>query len=93
MTTFTPPNTNSYSLCPPDGDPLARRLMRFHGSEPRGENVYIINGTTVTTNDPDGVTVTWDMVTHVFWGGHVGETVTAAEATLLTDAGFGAYLT
>lgn len=78
-TTVTPPEPNNT---------LGNRLMRHYQASPVGVNVFIINNTTVTENPPDGTVVTWDDVTHVFWGGHDAETITSLEATLLTAAGY-----
>lgn len=69
-------------------NPLGNRLMRHYGGQPEGVNVYILTSGAVTQDDP----VDLSLVAHTLWGGHV-EPITAAEATLLTAAGYGAYIT
>lgn len=101
MSTFTPPaNANEVGSIDADTPALARRLLRWHGGNPRARNVYILDGTTVTENDPvatynaDGSVNQYpeERVTRFFQGA-ASHTVNAAEVTLLTDAGFGANIT
>jgi hypothetical protein len=68
--------------------PAAAALFRHYGTVTEGVNVYILTNGTVTTQDP----VDPSAVAHTLWGGHV-EPITAAEATLLTTAGYGAFIT
>lgn len=96
MATFSPPvNANEVGAFDADTPPLARRLLRWHGGNPRARNVYILDGTTVTENDPtatynaDGSVNQYpeDRVTRFFQGGGT-HTVNAAESALLTAAGY-----
>jgi hypothetical protein len=92
VATFTPPIDNRVPPILPDTQGLAFLLFRHYASEPRGRNVFIINGTpgtgaggTVTESDPLGT----DYINRVFYGGHGPYTdVTAIEAALLTAAGY-----
>lgn len=68
--------------------PPGRALFRHYGSVTEGRNVYILTNGTVTEADPTD----WSTVAHALWGGHI-EPITAAEAALLTAAGYGANIT
>lgn len=69
----------------------ANSLFRHYPAVTQGVNVFIYSDGTVSESAPDGTVRTWDDVAHALWGGHE-EPVTAAEATLLTAAGYGGYL-
>jgi hypothetical protein len=104
MATFQAPSDSSGTppVLPegdPDQTPLGFRLFRYYRSRPAGRNVYYreSNGVgSVTETDPqttydsngniliDG----WSDIAHVWWGGHAAETVTATQATALTNAGY-----
>lgn len=100
MSTFTPPtNANEVPGYGPMDPPLTRRLFAWSAGNPRGRNVYYLSDGTVTETDPDATNVFWSpndfgytasakYVSHVWWGGHDGETVTSAQATALTNAGY-----
>lgn len=99
MPTFTPPADNIVGPTAVDDsecDPLANRLMRFYRARPRGRNVFILTDNTVTENLPAAtyasngelIASAWDQVAATFWGGHAPYTVTAAQAALLTGAGY-----
>ena len=77
------------------------KLFRHYHSRPAGRNVYIYSNGSVTETDPDGSSTLWSreqvtsdnpanvaFVYRVFWGGHAPEQITAAEALLLTNAGY-----
>lgn len=92
MATFTPPIDNRVPPVLPDTKGIAMLLFRHYAQEPRGRNVFIINGDpvtgaggTVTEGNPTG----YDYINRVFYGGHGAYTdVTAIEAALLTAAGY-----
>lgn len=79
---------------------VQRQLFRFYRARPEGRNVYIFSNDTVSENDPDGDTTVWNIqdrsadspnapyVTHVFWGGHDADPITAHEQELLEEAGY-----
>lgn len=69
-------------------DPLALRFARHRRAGARGVNVYILKNGTVTEVDPNGDSVSWDDVAHVFYGGHQPEQVTPDEKALLQSAGY-----
>lgn len=87
MATFTPPTDNLLRW----GDKTNRgmdRLFSRLAAGPRGRNVFKLNDGTYTENQPGDMTT----VAIEYLGGHV-HTVSAAEATALTTAGYGSYLT
>ena len=93
MATFTPPiDAKMVPPVLPTTQGVQRGLWQHYSPNPRGRNVFIINGTpgtgaggTVTENDPIGT----DFKNRVFYGGHGAYTdVTAIEAALLTAAGY-----
>lgn len=88
MASFTPPADIVVPAYTEDSTPLQKRLMRHSNGGVRGRNVWIMTDGTVTETAPDGYTYTDADVAHVFLGGHVAETVTAAERTLLEAAGY-----
>lgn len=85
------------------------RLMRYYRSRPAGRNVYVykagsISATTfgrVTEVDPAASydasgnlsSTGWQDIQVVFWGGHAPQSIDAAMVTVLTNAGYGAYIT
>lgn len=85
------------------------RLMRYFSSRPAGENVYVYKtGSVSATNfgqatlqdpstsyDTNGNIASngWDDIQVVFWGGHAPQTINAAMVTILTNNGFGGYIT
>lgn len=86
---FTPPTTTGAAFT---GDtPAAARLFAHYAPTDRGRNVYILKDGTVTENTPVGLDG-WANVAHACYGAHT-EPVTASEITLLTAAGYGAYIT
>lgn len=94
MATFTPP-TEEYAQTHPQARWSVNRLMRYYGTMPRGRNVYYLSDGTVTENDPDSRSVFWTReagspyVHTVWWGApETPYTVTSAQATALTDAGY-----
>lgn len=103
MSTFTPPSANEVPPVLPDRDPtqspLGRALFRHYRARPAGRNIYMLSDGTITETDPDMQTVFWraeqgsPYVSKLWFGGHAGEEVTAAQEAALTSAGFGAFLT
>lgn len=67
---------------------LANRLGGRIEASPRGRNIFLLTDGTFTDNQPSSLS----MVSKVYYGGHDNE-ITAAEATALTAAGYGAYIT
>lgn len=94
MATFTPP-TETYPVTVRGKHPL-NRLMAHYGSATRGRNVFYLSDGTVTETDPDSITVFWtnqgNGLPYVVqaWYGSVASpyTVTSAQATALTAAGY-----
>lgn len=86
MATFTPPTTNDVRY----GIPGKRgwNLWRFLSPGPRGVNVYLLTDGTYSEIEQFDTS----LVTTVYHGGH-SHTITSAEATSLTNAGYGAYIT
>lgn len=93
MPTFTPPS-EPYSQTDRHGSRLANRLMRYYGTMERGRNVFYLSNGVVTETDPDSVSVFWEQsagspyVLRVWYGGHHGGKVSAAEQTALEAAGY-----
>lgn len=100
MPTFTPPATsNEVPGLAADTRGPARRLFAWSGGQPRARNFYIVDGA-LTEIDPTA-TYTADgsvnqtgteRITRWFQSGTGPFSVTDAEATIITAAGFGAYL-
>lgn len=87
MTSFTPPTYNERHA-PPGADRLWSRV-----SYPRGYTV-LIEGSTVSTF-PGLAVVDSDRfkaATYAYMGGHIYPNLTGTEVTLLTNAGYGAFL-
>jgi hypothetical protein len=97
MPTFIPPiNPTEVPALEADTRGPMRRLLRYHGGNPRGRNVYILSDNTVTETDPDSVTVFWTdqgdgsvYVKRVFFGAvQDAYNVSEAEKQLLEAAGY-----
>lgn len=96
MSTFTPPRTSQAPNVLPGTKGLARRLFRFAPTIPQAVNVYILTDGTVSEYFPPA-TYTSDgtlalrgdeRVARAFVGGGGPVAVTAAEAAILTGAGY-----
>jgi uncharacterized lipoprotein YmbA len=87
MPTFIPPTDNLVRWADPFDQSIEHRLFRFLSPGARGRNVYKLTDDTFTENQPSDMST----VAKLYHGGHT-HTVTAAEASALTDAGYGAYL-
>lgn len=85
MPFFTPPVRALVPTTLPGRHP-GNALFRYYGPRRRGVNVFVY-GSTVTETELDGV-----VPTHLYHGGHI-HTITDAEASLLTGAGYGANVT
>jgi hypothetical protein len=94
MPSFHPPTIEAVPSVLPPGTPgqprTAYSLMRHYGLNPRGRTVLKIAGTYATYDCPDANLVA--SATEVYQGGHE-YTITAAQATALTAAGYGANIT
>lgn len=82
MPTFIPPAIH-------EGIPGARGLWRFYRM-PRGVSVAIVAGEATTIRYPDQND--FDTAEALFLGGHEYD-ITDEQATVLTAAGFGDYIT
>jgi hypothetical protein len=81
MAFFEPPTDNFVAF---EGSPIFERIP----ANPRGKNIYkLTDGTFVEYQPPEEETIDT-----VYYGGHRTE-ITAAEASALTAAGYGAYIT
>ena len=70
---------------PEDATPAAYALRRHFAQEKKGTNVFIVNGSSVQTFLPADQST----VTRWIYGGHESpKDLTAAEATVLVDAGY-----
>lgn len=89
MPTFTPPTVIDVGSSLPNTkrDP-ASRLARHLAPIARGVNVYKLNTGVYTEDEPVDATT----IAVTYQGGH-NHTVSAAEAALLTAAGYGANIT
>jgi len=88
MATFIPPTDNFVPSIAVDTDGIGLLLFRYFAPTARGRNVYKLVDATFTENEPaDFATI--DTTYH---GGH-SITITTSEATALTAAGYGAYIT
>lgn len=70
--------------------PAMYALMRHYGPSSRGMTVLKINGSYATYDMPDANTMA--LATEIYQGGHE-YVITAAQATALTAAGYGAFVT
>lgn len=68
--------------------PPGNALFRHYGAVVEGVNVYLLTNGTVTLQHPADAST----VSRVLFGGHT-EPLTAAEAALLTAAGYAANIT
>ena len=88
MATFTPPTDELVRWADPFNKAIEHKLFRFLTPGARGRNVFKLTDSSYTENQPGDMTT----VLTTYHGGHT-HTVSAAEATLLTAAGYGSYLT
>lgn len=101
MPTFTPPaNATEDPPVDEDATPIQRALFRHYRGRPVGRNVYLYSDGTVSEVDPDGLHTfarqeegspyaQGKSKTAAFFQGGTGPyTITAAQATLLTNAGY-----
>jgi hypothetical protein len=94
MATFTPPTDNLYNLSDFDvQEPftaerrLAYSFLRHYAPLPRGRNIFKLADGTYVENEPADRST----VTVTYYGGHDHE-VDATEASALTAAGYGDYI-
>jgi hypothetical protein len=101
---FTPRSRLENPPILPDSRGAARHLFRHYRTRPAGINVYMYRQGTVsaaqfgrvseedpeTTYNSDGVAISngWEDIEVVFYGGHDGVDVTAAQALLLESQGY-----
>lgn len=88
MATFIPPTDELVVWADPFNTSIEHRLFRYLHRGERGRNVFKLTDLSYTENQPGDMTT----VLTTYHGGHE-HTVSAAEATLLTAAGYGSYLT
>lgn len=94
MPTFRPPTDDFVVLGIPPKEfdskeiRMAYNLFRHYDPEPRGRNVFLLTNGTYTEDEPNDNT----LIRKVYWGGSIND-ITDAEATSLTAAGYGAYIT
>lgn len=76
----------------------ARMLLRWHGGNPLGRNIWILDDDTAVDEAPQAVYVNGvmtrdgeDRVVRFLQGG-VSHEVNAAEVTILTASGFGGFV-
>jgi hypothetical protein len=88
MATFTPPTDNLVRWADPFDPSIEHRLFRFLSPGARGRNVFKLTDDTYTEDQPGDMST----VSVTYHGGH-SHTVSATEASALTAAGYGAYIT
>ena len=88
MATFTPPTDNLVQYANRNDLSVEHRLFKFLAPTARGRNVFKLTDDSYTDNQPADMST----VKITYHGGH-SHTVSAAEASALTAAGFGANLT
>jgi hypothetical protein len=88
MPTFNPPTDELVRWADPFNTSIEHRLFRYLHPGNRGRNVYQLTNNSFTENQPGDMTT----VKLTYHGGHV-HTITAAEASALTAAGYGANIT
>jgi len=88
MATFTPPTDNFVVWANLYNRSIEHRLFRFFTPGARGRNVFKLTDNSYTEDQPGDMTT----VSVTYHGGH-SHTVSSSEATALTAAGYGAYLT
>lgn len=95
MPTFTPPIVYDVPTTLPDDRGVAWRHRRYYGPNARGVNVYVYADGTVSQDNPAHLTseLASDVSpTTTYYGGHV-YLISAAQAAVLTTAGYGANIT
>lgn len=94
MPTFSPPTANDVPRVTEDyrrENPLGWRLFRHYSLLPRGRTVLkSAAGVYTTVDNPSQDDI--DAAAVAYLGGHIYQ-ITSAEATALTAAGYGAYIT
>lgn len=96
MPTFSPPTVDDSGPVSRDAaeimrNPLGYRLFRHYKSRARGRSVLkSLAGVYTTVDTPSQVDI--DAAAVCYLGGHIYP-ITSAEATALTAAGYGAYIT
>lgn len=88
MPTFVPPTDNlvpTVDASRPYG--LEYRLFRFYSPTARGRNVFLLTDGNFTENEP----ADFSTIATTYHGGHSHE-ISASEASALTAAGYGAYI-
>jgi hypothetical protein len=88
MATFIPPTDNLVRWADQFDTAIEHRLFRFLSPGARGRNVFKLTDNTYTEDQPGDMST----VSVTYHGGHE-HTVSAAEASALTAAGYGAYIT
>lgn len=88
MATFTPPTDNLVRWADPFDPAIEHRLFRFLSPGARGRNVFKLTDDSYTESQPGDMTT----VSVTYHGGH-SHSVSSAEASALSAAGYGAYLT
>ena len=98
MATFTPPTDNfvvpvivgdvTNNVFLSKEEKMANRLGAHIHASGRGRNVFLLTSGVITERQPSDYTT----VSKVYYGGHAN-TITDSEATALTAAGYGAYIT
>ena len=88
MATFTPPTDELVVWADPYKTSIEHRLFRYLHRGDRGRNVFKLTDSSYTENQPGDMST----VAVTYHGGHE-HPVSAAEATLLTAAGYGSNLT
>lgn len=94
MPTFRPPTDNYMELGIEPTEfankeiRMAYNLFRHYDPEPRGRNVFLLANGTYTEDEPNDTT----LIAKTYFGGSNNQ-ITDAEATSLTAAGYGAYIT
>lgn len=88
MATFTPPTDELVIWANPYDKSIEHRLFRFLHPGDRGRNVFKLTNDSYTESQPGDMST----VAITYYGGHE-HPVSAAEAVLLTAAGYGSNLT
>lgn len=83
MPIFDPPYRISYPRFHPDDSPIAKRVLSFYRGGLEGITVYVLNDGSVTQIQPEDVST----ISKTYRGGYRHE-ITAAEAIVLTNAGY-----
>lgn len=88
MATFIPPTDNLVQYANRNDLSVEHRLFKFLAPTARGRNVFKLTDLSYVQNEPSDMTT----ILITYHGGH-SHTVSAAEASALTAAGYGANLT